>query len=121
MKIHIFGKLPNGLKYHREPSSLNHEKIREVFPTANEIWYWYAGDATEGMGILLVRDSSKYGILDLTHCSRYGPLDKDDSTFTRLRWFSSLEEIKNFFIEDGYPLMEPLVEAAILQRLWDNT
>ncbi len=48
---------------------------------ADEIIYWYSSGSYCGAGQALIRKGKKYALIDLGHCSCYGPWDDRNVTY----------------------------------------
>ena len=90
-----------------EISGLDGFDVRNL--AAKEIrWavYWYGYGSYEGSGVLLGRREKDWIVLDLGHCSCYGPTDKEGDEWP------SLEAIEAGKTRDGLYEMRELMLAA---------
>lgn len=74
----------------------------------SECWYWYRTEPYAGDGELIGKTSAgNWLLMDLSHCSCYGPTDQDNVTK-----FASLKELAEFPYQDRHDRILPLLVAA---------
>lgn len=79
--VHTVGKQENELS----PVCFISDYYWKLFVNKNidEIWGWYEEGNYEGSGEIVCREKDKYKLIDLSHCSCYGPFEcfEEDSIY----------------------------------------
>ena len=115
MKVVGLGKVPEGCgSRHYDYEELNEFCLeRAENGGAQEIYYWYGIGNWEGNGQALVKNSTQWMVVDLSHCSCYGPFDEFEFGIGG-RIFESLKDISED-VKDNEDLkknIEPLIGLA---------
>lgn len=75
---------------------------------ADEGWYWYVNCGYDGAGTLLLRKESWWRLVELYHCSCFGPLEH---LMTSEDW-TTLDNLVSSMSADAMIDLRPLLDAC---------
>lgn len=112
MKLHSYGKIPEGYDYgYGDTEEFSEYDIEDIPSDIEEAWYWYASRSYEGAGQLLMLKEGRFYTHDCGHCSCYGPTDH----ITLGAGFGSLAELTASCTEEALKEIKPLIDMAKAQ------